>query len=73
MTNAQPLRRNVRGAVLDQIAQALTGLEFGTVEVTVHHGRIVQIERREKVRFDPEREPRHEAGAHAGQTGKPSN
>ena len=73
MSTAPTLQRSPRGAVLDQIAQALAGLEFGTVEITVHHGRIVQIERREKVRLDPERQPRPEAGAHAGQTGKPSN
>lgn len=34
------------------VKAALTGLEFGSVVVTVHHGRIVQIERREKMRLD---------------------
>jgi hypothetical protein len=34
------------------IARALTGLQFGAVEITVHNGRIVQIERREKLRLD---------------------
>ena len=43
--------------VLDVLVQreldrALAGLRFGTVEITVHNGRIVQIERREKVRLD---------------------
>jgi hypothetical protein len=43
--------------VLDVLAQrelerALAGLRFGTVEITVHNARIVQIERREKVRLD---------------------
>lgn len=38
--------------VLEQIVEALSGLHFGAVEITVHHGRIVQIERREKVRLD---------------------
>ncbi|MDF9392247.1 MULTISPECIES: YezD family protein [Methylococcus] len=32
------------------IIQALTGLRFGSVEITVHEGRVVQIERREKFR-----------------------
>ena len=73
MNSAQPIPRSPRGAVLDQIAQALAGLEFGAVEITVHYGRIVQIERREKVRLDPERQPRPEAGGQAGQTGKSSN
>ena len=40
--NPQSLRR---------IAEALAGMEFGSVEITVHNSRIVQIERREKVRF----------------------
>jgi hypothetical protein len=30
----------------------LDGLRFGTVEVVVHDGRIVQIDRLEKIRFD---------------------
>lgn len=33
------------------VKAALAGLEFGSVVVTVHHGRIVQIERREKLRL----------------------
>lgn len=36
-----------------ELQAALAGLEFGSVVITVHHGRIVQIERREKVRLDP--------------------
>lgn len=36
---------------IEHIVQALNGLAFGTVEITVHHGRIVQIERREKLRI----------------------
>lgn len=46
---------------LEQVRLALEGLTFGSVEITVHHGRIVQIERREKVRLDTQRTvpPRH--------------
>lgn len=36
---------------IEHVQQALEGLAFGTVEITVHHGRIVQIERREKLRI----------------------
>ncbi len=39
-------------STLDRIQQALAGLQFGSVEIAVHHGRIVQIERREKLRLD---------------------
>lgn len=35
-----------------QLKAALDGLRFGSVEITVHDGRIVQIERREKVRLN---------------------
>lgn len=35
-----------------RIREALAGLRFGSVEITVHEARVVQIERREKVRLD---------------------
>ncbi|HEY0975321.1 MAG TPA: DUF2292 domain-containing protein [Solimonas sp.] len=44
----RPLDANAQRELL----RALDGLRFGTVEITVHNGRIVQIERREKVRLD---------------------
>jgi hypothetical protein len=34
--------------VLEQVAS----LKFGTVQITVHNSRVVQIERLEKLRFD---------------------
>lgn len=30
-------------------------LRFGTVEIIVHEGRVVQVERKEKFRFDKQR------------------
>ena len=30
---------------------ALHGLKFGSVEITVHNGQVVQIERKEKIRL----------------------
>lgn len=35
------------------VLRALRGLRFGSVEIVVHDGRIVQIERRERVRLEP--------------------
>ena len=35
------------------VHRALQGLSFGSVEVTVHNGKIVQIERKEKFRLPP--------------------
>lgn len=39
-----------RDPLFDQIASAIRGLRFGSVEIQVHDGEIVQVERREKVR-----------------------
>lgn len=36
---------------LAQVERALKGLRFGSVELIVHDGRVVQIERKEKVRL----------------------
>jgi hypothetical protein len=38
--------------VLRKILEALRDLRFGSVEITVHEGRIVQIERKEKLRVN---------------------
>jgi hypothetical protein len=34
------------------IRQALKGIRFGSVEVIIHDSRVVQIERKEKLRYD---------------------
>ena len=34
-----------------RILDALDGLQYGAVEITVHDGKVVQIERREKFRL----------------------
>jgi hypothetical protein len=34
------------------VVAAVQGLRFGSVEIVVHEGRVVQVETREKVRFD---------------------
>ena len=41
-----------RGDIEARILEAVRSLRFGTVEVTVHASEVVQIERREKVRFE---------------------
>jgi hypothetical protein len=35
-----------------QIVRVITSLNDGSVEVTIHDSKVVQIERREKFRFD---------------------
>ena len=37
--------------ILDQVAAAIESLRFGSIEITLHDGRVTQIEKREKVRF----------------------
>ena len=36
----------------ERILASLDGIRFGSVEIVVHEGRVVQIERKEKLRFD---------------------
>tara|TARA_R110000796_G_scaffold63377_17_gene146798 strand:+ start:11399 stop:11578 length:180 start_codon:yes stop_codon:yes gene_type:complete len=39
--------------VILAIAAALKDIQFGAVEITLHNGQVVQIERKEKIRFQP--------------------
>ncbi len=47
-THAETLATETEALILS----AIRGLSFGSVEVTVHNRQIVQIETREKHRFD---------------------
>jgi len=44
----------VSSEVVEEILRAITQLRFGSIEITVHEGRVTQIEKREKVRFNQE-------------------
>lgn len=39
--------------ILREVQTALRDLRFGSVEITVHNGQVVQIERKEKFRLQP--------------------
>jgi hypothetical protein len=39
------------GDTLDAIRRALAGLQFGSVEITVHDSKVVQVERKERIRL----------------------
>jgi hypothetical protein len=41
-----------------EILRAIASIEYGSVEVTIHDGRIVQIECREKIRLGGTEAPR---------------
>ena len=34
------------------VVRAVRSVQFGSVEIVIHEGRVVQVETREKVRFD---------------------
>ena len=40
--------------LLRELRQALRSIRYGAVELVIHDGRVVPLERREKVRFDVE-------------------
>ncbi len=40
------------GAWLEIVDRQVRGLKFGSVQITVHEGRVVQIETSAKIRFD---------------------
>jgi hypothetical protein len=42
-------------AWIQTLRRAVRGLRYGSVEVLVHEGRVVQVETREKVRFADDR------------------
>ena len=40
-------------AALKELAAAAKGLKYGQILITMHNSRIVQIDKTEKIRFDP--------------------
>lgn len=51
---------------LDRIAEKLAGMQYGQVTITVHDGRIVQVDRTERTRYDaPARKPKQELDSEA--------
>lgn len=38
--------------LVQQVLRALRGIRYGSIELLVHDGRVVQIERKEKLRFE---------------------
>jgi hypothetical protein len=44
----------IEAAILKKIAESLKEIRFGSLTITVQNGRVVQLERAEKTRFDRE-------------------
>jgi hypothetical protein len=40
------------GELASRILELVRSIRFGSIEVVIHEGRVVQVERREKLRFD---------------------
>ncbi len=51
LENPEP-RDTAEAMAFDRIARALRGIRYGSIEITVHDGRVVQIERKEKLRWE---------------------
>lgn len=43
--------------LLTEIKQQLAQIQFGSLEIQIHNGRVVQLERREKKRWDKASSP----------------
>jgi hypothetical protein len=52
-THSQPIP--IRDSVDEAILKAVRNIRFGSVEITVHDSNVVQIECKEKIRFEPRR------------------
>ena len=48
----KPLTPQSEEALVGRILELVRSLRFGSLEIIVHEGKVVQIERREKLRLD---------------------
>jgi hypothetical protein len=44
---------NDTGYIEKEILEAIRGIKYGAVEVLIHDSRVVQVEKTEKIRFEP--------------------
>ena len=54
MTSEVP-KKSLADSTMDtvnQISKIIQSIRFGSVEIVIHDGKIVQVERKEKLRFD---------------------
>jgi hypothetical protein len=52
LTTTNTIEQDVLIAIANAIALIQKQTGYGSIEITVHDGRVTQIERREKVRFE---------------------
>lgn len=47
-----PEEQTLLPALLEEIKEQLAQIQFGSLEIQIHNGQVVQIERREKKRWE---------------------
>ncbi len=47
-----PLKAEFKQDMIHEILQAINGIRYGSLELVIHDSKVVQIERKEKIRFD---------------------
>lgn len=55
MKNIEYFKQNTAGQreIITQILTILAEIKFGSIEITIHDGKVTQIERKEKIRPTP--------------------
>jgi hypothetical protein len=51
-SRSNPIKSQTSDEIVVQLNQMLKEIRFGSIEIIIHDNRIVQIERREKIRPD---------------------
>ena len=50
--DGNPLKTGQNALIVGQIIQMLQGIRYGSIEIVIHDNKVVQIERKEKIRPD---------------------
>lgn len=58
---------------IERIRQILEGLEYGSVQIVVHDGKITQIDKTERRRFETAAPPQAQATLQAVKSSKPKS
>jgi hypothetical protein len=59
MNNIQAERHETSSGIAGKLLEAIEGIRYGSVEIIIHDRKIVQIERKEKLRIDVTLPQRH--------------
>lgn len=51
-SRSNPIKSQTTDEIVSQLNQMLKEIRFGSIEIIIHDNRVVQIERREKIRPD---------------------